>query len=235
MDFSYVHGGSVRSSGKSRYRQWMTHKLATWIDQFGTSGCVGCGRCITWCPVAIDITEEAAAIRATTAAARTSCRPSGRRDEDDGGSWSARCRRSRVSTPPTWSSSRAARRTAASKPASYLFREGDAADRFYAIRQWIGGARDPRAGARGRDRRDAARGRCSAGRGSSRPTAGPSTRARSSRRRDRVRRRLPARQVRGRPRPRLRAHAAVRAGDHRAPPGDPAAAARRLRRRGRAR
>jgi ferredoxin len=64
MDFSYVHGGSVRSSSKSRYRQWMTHKLATWIDQFGTSGCVGCGRCITWCPVAIDITEEVAAIRA---------------------------------------------------------------------------------------------------------------------------------------------------------------------------
>jgi ferredoxin len=63
LDHSYVHGGSVRSSAKSRYRQWMTHKLATWIDQFGTSGCVGCGRCITWCPVAIDITEEAAAIR----------------------------------------------------------------------------------------------------------------------------------------------------------------------------
>ena len=65
MDFSYVHGGSVRSTPRSRYRQWMTHKLATWIDQFGTSGCVGCGRCITWCPVAIDITEEAAVIRAT--------------------------------------------------------------------------------------------------------------------------------------------------------------------------
>jgi len=64
MDFSHVHGGSVRASGKSRYRQWMTHKLATWIDQFGTSGCVGCGRCITWCPVAIDLTEEVAAIRA---------------------------------------------------------------------------------------------------------------------------------------------------------------------------
>ena len=48
---------------RSRYRQWMTHKLATWHDQFGTSGCVGCGRCITWCPVGIDITEEAAAIR----------------------------------------------------------------------------------------------------------------------------------------------------------------------------
>jgi ferredoxin len=64
LDFSYVHGGSVRATPKARYRQWMTHKLATWIDQFGTSGCVGCGRCITWCPVAIDITEEVAAIRA---------------------------------------------------------------------------------------------------------------------------------------------------------------------------
>jgi sulfhydrogenase subunit beta (sulfur reductase) len=63
MDFSYIHGGHVRASARSRYRQWMTHKLATWFDQFGTSGCVGCGRCITWCPVAIDITEEVRAIR----------------------------------------------------------------------------------------------------------------------------------------------------------------------------
>jgi sulfhydrogenase subunit beta (sulfur reductase) len=69
MDFTYIHGGSVRKTGRSRYRQWMTHKLATWIDQFGTSGCVGCGRCITWCPVGIDITEEAAAIRATAQSA----------------------------------------------------------------------------------------------------------------------------------------------------------------------
>ena len=63
MDFSYIHGGSIRSSTKARYRQWMTHKLAIWIDQFGTSGCVGCGRCITWCPVGIDITEEVKAVR----------------------------------------------------------------------------------------------------------------------------------------------------------------------------
>ncbi len=63
LGFSYIHGGSIRNSGKARYRQWMTHKLASWIDQFGTSGCVGCGRCITWCPVGIDITEEARAIR----------------------------------------------------------------------------------------------------------------------------------------------------------------------------
>jgi sulfhydrogenase subunit beta (sulfur reductase) len=66
LDFSYIHGGSVRNSSRSRYRQWMTHKLAHWIDQFGTSGCVGCGRCITWCPVGIDITEEVAAIRAAS-------------------------------------------------------------------------------------------------------------------------------------------------------------------------
>ncbi len=63
MDFSYIHGGNVRSSARARYRQWLTHKLAYWIDQFGTSGCVGCGRCITWCPVGIDITEEVRAIR----------------------------------------------------------------------------------------------------------------------------------------------------------------------------
>ena len=63
QSFSYIHGGSIRTSAKARYRQWMTHKLASWIDQFGSSGCVGCGRCITWCPVGIDITEEVRALR----------------------------------------------------------------------------------------------------------------------------------------------------------------------------
>jgi ferredoxin len=65
LEFSHLHGGSVRKQARSRYRQWMTHKLAHWIDQFDTSGCVGCGRCITWCPAGIDITAEAASIRAT--------------------------------------------------------------------------------------------------------------------------------------------------------------------------
>jgi ferredoxin len=63
-DHSYLHGGGVRGAVRSRYRQWATHKLASWHDQFGTPGCVGCGRCITWCPVGIDITEEVAAIAA---------------------------------------------------------------------------------------------------------------------------------------------------------------------------
>lgn len=65
IDFSYMNGSPTRNSIQSRYRQWITHKLATWHDQFGSSGCVGCGRCITWCPVGIDLTREVAAIRDT--------------------------------------------------------------------------------------------------------------------------------------------------------------------------
>ena len=65
-DFSYVHGGNLRPNIRARYRQWLTHKLASWIDQFGTPGCVGCGRCITWCPVGIDLTEEVDVIRGET-------------------------------------------------------------------------------------------------------------------------------------------------------------------------
>lgn len=63
LEFSFVHEGSVRQSGSSRYRHWLTHKLGTWHDQFGSSGCVGCGRCIAWCPTGIDITEEMATLR----------------------------------------------------------------------------------------------------------------------------------------------------------------------------
>jgi len=59
-DFTYIHGGNVRHSVKSRYRQWLTHKFASWQDQFDSLGCVGCGRCISWCPAGIDITEELA-------------------------------------------------------------------------------------------------------------------------------------------------------------------------------
>ncbi len=62
LDFSYIHGGSIRRDGAARYRQWISHKLTHWHDQFGVSGCVGCGRCITWCPVGIDITAEVRAL-----------------------------------------------------------------------------------------------------------------------------------------------------------------------------
>ncbi len=64
LQHSAMHGGSLRRTTRARYRQWLTHKLASWHDQFGTSGCVGCGRCLTWCPVGIDLTEEVAALRA---------------------------------------------------------------------------------------------------------------------------------------------------------------------------
>lgn len=72
MDFSYIFGGSIRQSSMSRYRQWMTHKLSTWVNQFGMLGCVGCGRCITWCPVGIDITEEARFFKDSELAGNTS-------------------------------------------------------------------------------------------------------------------------------------------------------------------
>ncbi|MCK6556184.1 4Fe-4S dicluster domain-containing protein [Candidatus Binatia bacterium] len=63
-EFAHIAGKNFRPRIRDRYRQWLTHKLASWIDQFGTSGCVGCGRCISWCPVGIDLTAEVAAIRA---------------------------------------------------------------------------------------------------------------------------------------------------------------------------
>ena len=69
LEFTKLHATPVRASPASRYRQWLTHKLGSWHDQFGSSGCVGCGRCITWCPVGIDITEEVAALRVPKPAA----------------------------------------------------------------------------------------------------------------------------------------------------------------------
>ncbi len=62
LDHSYLHGGAVHATTRSQYHQWLTHKLSTWWDQFGESGCVGCGRCTTWCPAGIDLVEEATAL-----------------------------------------------------------------------------------------------------------------------------------------------------------------------------
>lgn len=62
IDHSYTHGDTYRENPKYRYRQWLTHKFSTWRDQFRTKGCVGCGRCVTWCPVKIDVVDEINAI-----------------------------------------------------------------------------------------------------------------------------------------------------------------------------
>ena len=59
LEHSNLGGRPVRATTAARYRQWLTHKLQTWPEQFGTLGCVGCGRCTTWCPAGIDIVEEA--------------------------------------------------------------------------------------------------------------------------------------------------------------------------------
>ena len=127
MDFSYIHGGSVRKTTSSRYRQWMTHKLANWIDQFGTSGCVGCGRCVTWCPVGIDITAEAAVIRATSTDRGRRCtdlRPS-----------SKSIRSSPASRPTSSCLLAGCARNHRFEAGQYLFHEGEAADEFFLIRQ----------------------------------------------------------------------------------------------------
>lgn len=75
FDFTYIYPDSVRQSGESRYRHWISHKLGTWHDQFGSTGCVGCGRCIAWCPTGIDITEEMNALATLAEDERWSPRP----------------------------------------------------------------------------------------------------------------------------------------------------------------
>ncbi|MGB8022673.1 MAG: 4Fe-4S dicluster domain-containing protein [Candidatus Nanopelagicales bacterium] len=75
MEYSRLHGRAVRTSTAARYRQWLTHKLAAWVDQFGSSGCVGCGRCITWCPAGIDLTQEVAAFRRASRPAAATAPP----------------------------------------------------------------------------------------------------------------------------------------------------------------
>ena len=63
LHFARVHQGNFRSSREARLRQFVTHKLATWVEQYSCFGCIGCGRCMSWCPTGIDLTEMAKEIQ----------------------------------------------------------------------------------------------------------------------------------------------------------------------------
>ena len=216
VDYSYIHGGSIRPSGRSRYRQWLTHKFGTWYDQFGSSGCVGCGRCIAWCPVGIDVTEELDRDPCERGSRRwTRLRPS-----------CAMCRSSRASTPAAARADRGLRlerplratasccsATATRPRRSTSLRHGSVAlETFVPAR----GARHDRDARRRRGRRLVV---------ALPPVPLALRRARASLvAGDGLRRRLPARQVRARPAARLRPDVALRAGGDRAPPVDAAPA-----------
>ena len=119
----------ARSAG-ARYRQWITHKLATWHDQFGVSGCVGCGRCITWCPVGIDITAEARAVRQRATRKGADRDDPFLRADPRGAPVLPATFPGRTSTP-----SRGASSNVVFEPGEFVFREGQAADRFYVVRE----------------------------------------------------------------------------------------------------
>lgn len=56
-------GANFRKDRDARIKQRMYHKLVYYEPQFGTLGCVGCGRCISTCLKKIDITEVVARLR----------------------------------------------------------------------------------------------------------------------------------------------------------------------------
>ena len=170
----------MRASGASRYRQWITHKLSTWHDQFGGSGCVGCGRCIAWCPVGIDITEEAGKLAQDLAcAARQAAIP--RRAAMTGAEqatptrWPVRA--VRPAQPGAAGQGRGTARQVSYPRATRLFDEGQAANGCWLIRDRPGGSRVRRCPAAARSScRRSARATCWAGPGWSRRTTGISPR-----------------------------------------------------------
>jgi len=62
LRFAAVHGGNFRHTRASRLRQFQMHNLG-YTSQYGITKTVGCGRCITWCPTRIDLTEVAKEIQ----------------------------------------------------------------------------------------------------------------------------------------------------------------------------
>ena len=56
-------GHNPRPSGKERFRQRVMHKFKYFVDNYGATACVGCGRCIVNCPVNLDIRQVIEQIR----------------------------------------------------------------------------------------------------------------------------------------------------------------------------
>ncbi|MDY6874054.1 MAG: 4Fe-4S dicluster domain-containing protein [Chloroflexota bacterium] len=48
-------GHNPRPTRKERTRQRIMHKYSYWLDHIGEIGCTGCGRCVRYCPVGLDI------------------------------------------------------------------------------------------------------------------------------------------------------------------------------------
>ena len=48
-------GHNPRPSRVERTRQRLSHKYTYWVDQINQIGCTGCGRCVRYCPVGLDI------------------------------------------------------------------------------------------------------------------------------------------------------------------------------------
>jgi ferredoxin len=51
----HASGANPRPSGSARLRQRVMHKFKYYVDNNGCIACTGCGRCIQYCPVSMDI------------------------------------------------------------------------------------------------------------------------------------------------------------------------------------
>lgn len=54
LEFAEVSGGNFRVSNEARYRNWFYDKFRIFPKDIDEFGCVGCGRCVSYCPVDID-------------------------------------------------------------------------------------------------------------------------------------------------------------------------------------